>query len=645
MVIRFLRQSLSCLFVSLSLMAMVTHASPLRPPRSYSYDNNQSYAPWQGGQGIGEVSFTLSEPVPETNKNWFLTGLKLLHAFEYPQARAAFSKAQDTGTGQAFIMAIWGELMCSYQILWYSRQFATADALLSQLNNALDNYDGTLNDSETVLIDAAKRLFSSQGRDLLPAQSGSNVQEFFLHLDAALAVNNALQAEVKVFRLLGKLATRNGIRDTSLNTAVVSAIRDLLAQDETRNHPGLHHYLIHAAESPDLAINRISDVYPSVAWLHGLDTPPETTSSIHLTHMPTHFYFAWGDWVQVVNINLKAWNKSLQRQSDLNTQGQVPPLTDASLAFHEHLWRVYALLQQGRWDDAFIASEDLYNRLDSLQTSGLSPSDLASIKTYYAYEYAYLILELPERYTGRSSLQRRLNEVGMSPWGLMAARFTRAWQALQQHNFIMAETARAEFVAIRKEDGFNLYPANIDALPIMEQQLLAEELRQKGDIEGAIEIINAVTDDYDRMRRDHGVPVIVKPVYEYLGELYLEVNTLLPDAGSEGVTPTQNNQHNPVIEALRIYDNENAMTAFKNELRYFPRRRQTLKGMLTASAANPALHSKIQAEIDDLVNPLVYDSLITPPPCQTQADSSGLSLVPAMLLIFPVMTACISNAK
>ena len=611
---------------------MPADASPLRSPRSYSYDNNQFYGPWQDGKDLGKVSFTLSESVPQSSKDWFLTGLKLLHAFEYPEARRAFNKARQASTDKPFIMAIWGELMCSYQILWYSRQFDTADSLLSELNSALGQHDGTLNDSESALIEAARKLFAVKGRDLLPSQSGSNVQEFYLHLDTALADNDSLESEVKVFHLLSKLATRNGITDFSLETDVITGLQTLLGRSETADHPGLHHYMIHAAESPFLATTALQAVYPSVTWLQKLNTAPKNTSSIHLTHMPAHFFFARGDWVRVADINLDAWNKSLLRKTELNTGGSNPPLTDASLAFHEHLWRVYALLQQGLWGDAWSTSEDLYNRMTALQNSGSSASDLASMKTYYAYEKAYLELGLPAGHAAISTLQARtLNETGMSAWGLMAARFINAWEALQQQDYTTAASARTQFVAIQNEEGFNLYPANIDALPIMEQQLLAEESRQKGNIENAIQIVNAVTDAYARMRWDHGVPIIVKPVYEYLGELYLQgmsLVTAIPYVSDTGSPPSW-------IKIITQYDTENAMMAFQKELNYFPRRRQTLEGMLIASAAHPNQHKKIQANIDNLNSSIDFDSMIAAPPCQ--AGSPGLRLIPAMLVILPVM--------
>ena len=640
----FYRVLLFVFLVALSLTITLADGSPLLSQRSYSEDNNPSYGPWQDGKDLGEISFTLSESVPQTSKNWFITGLKLLHAFEYPEARAAFNKAQQTDTGQTFIMAIWGELMCSYQILWYSRQFDEAVSLLTRLDHALNKYEGTLNDSETVLIEATKKLFSIVGRDLLPSQSGSNIQEFYLHLDAALAADDSLAAEVKVFHLLSRLATRNGVWDISRNSEVITAIRKLLAEDETSHHPGLHHYLIHAAESPQLAQNRIRDVYPSVAWLHGQNTDPKNTSSIHLTHMPAHFYFAWGDWLNVAEINLRAWNKSLQRKTDLNNIGNIPPLTDASLALHEHLWRVYALLQKGLWDDAWTESEALYRRLTILQSSGLPPSELASIKNYYAYEKAYLLLELPEGHRGISILaERTLDEAGMSPWGLMANRFIKAWLALQQHDFNAAAEARSEFADTRHAFGFYLYPPNMDALPIMEQQLLAEESRQKGYIHNAIQIINKVTNSYDRMHWGHGVPITVKPIYEYLGELYLVKNALMFSLPVPNIKPVLNDQTAKQVVYIPPYDRENAMMAFQNELRYLPRRRQTLRGMLTASADSPEQHSKIQAKIDSLVKPLDYDALVTPPPCQ--ASSSENPLIYGLLFVFPVLIVCLKNIE
>ncbi len=81
---------------TLLLLDNTASARPLLlSDRSYSYDNQQQFGPWMDGMDLGEVHFTLSESVSDISKHWFITGLKLLNAFQYPEARAAFTKAQN----------------------------------------------------------------------------------------------------------------------------------------------------------------------------------------------------------------------------------------------------------------------------------------------------------------------------------------------------------------------------------------------------------------------------------------------------------------------------------------------------------------------------------------------------------------------
>ena len=87
-----------------------------------------------------------------------------------------------------------------------------------------------------------------------------------------------------------------------------------------------------------------------------------------------------------------------------------------------------------------------------------------------------------------------------------------------------------------------------------------------------------------------------------------------------------------------------AMRAFQNELKNFPRRRQTLEGILLASSAMPSQQRIIQSKIDSLTEPLDFDQLIIPQPCQA-VSSSGNNLEAAMIVVFPALVyTCLETA-
>ena len=576
-------------------------------PVPFSYDNHQAFGPWQDGRDLGEVSFTLSEPVTETARAGFITGLKLLHAFEYPEARAAFRQAQEDNKSADFIMGIWGELMCDYQLLWYTRDFAGADQILLRLEQARRARQDSLSISEITLLDAASKLFGNDddSRHKQPHEQGSNIQLFYQVLNEAVSSGRELEPEIRVFRNLAWLGTRKGILDYPLEREVIADLITMRSDPQWTNHPGLNHYLIHASESPVLTVEYLADAYEAANWLRSLSEASNNTSSVHLIHMPAHFYFANGDWVNSCQVNALAWQKSLDRASDLK-------LSDSSLAFHEHLWRIYSLLQAGQINTAISDNKDLYQRL---QNSGsASDAETRVLRTYYAFEYAFLILELPKHIDYRSELESRSLSINlMSGWGLTAYHFTEAWLALQKKHYDSAEISRNTLNALLTDASLSLSPANIDAIPVMVQQLMAEEQRQRGDLTSAIKLARAVANDYRNMRWDHGVPLVVKPLLEYLGDLML-------DKAREDKVTYQRVTNQPVRNESSIsvvilnQEFSEARAYYQNELQFFPRRKLSLLGLKEVAWETGYCKEYycLTELIGSLARPINYNQILNP---------------------------------
>ncbi|WP_062260742.1 hypothetical protein [Endozoicomonas arenosclerae] len=619
-----------------------TAAVVARSSTPYSYDNGQVYGPWQGGKDLGGVSFSLSEPVTEQARSSFLTGLKLLHAFEYPEARAAFRNAQDLQKrhdDQDFVMAIWGELMCNYQILWFTRDFDAGDSTLTRLQEAKRDSSATFSLSEQVLITAAGKLFGNEtnSRNKQPFEAGSNVQLFYQYLDQQVTDSDQLESEVLVFRSLAHLATRQSVLDYPLETEVINEMSTLMQRVELQNHPGLHHYLTHASESPKLAKGMPAS-QQSAFWLQSLSISPENTSSVHLTHMPTHYYFARGDWVNTYSINSVAWSKALQRAADLN-------LSDSSLAFHEHLWRVYALLQAGLYEDAWSDASDLYQRITSLQAkSGTTDADTRVMRTYYAFEQAYLKLELPDNNAHLTDLdQQALEDNLISGWGKTAYYFMKSWNALQQQEYSGAESFRNQLQALLTDSSIDLSPMNNDAIPVMVEQLKAEELRQKQNLSGALQTALAVESQYVNMHWDHGVPLVVKPLLEYIGELYME----MARSGIAYQPALQGGAGSTPVVIVPSQEMASAVTYFQKELdEFFPRRRKSLEGLKEAAnvANNQAAYQRAQSQLDTLNQTLIAYPQPSPsatPTPDSASMTSGISVLVMTLSFIALLNSFI----
>ena len=602
--------STSCWIQAISAAPVTDSATPAgSPPGSYSYNNGQIYGPWRGGQDLGEVSFSVSEPVTESARVSFITGLKLLHAFQYPEARAAFRKAQEIETpNDPFIMALWGEFMCNFQLLWYTKDYTNADLVLAKLKQAREAYQGNMSASETILLDAAELLASNDNgsRSKLPHEAGSNEQLFYQRLNQAVSNNTDLEPEVRVFRNLAWLSTRNGILDYPLERGVISDLNTMRLDSAWANHPGVHHYLIHASESPKLTREYLVASFTAAQWLRNLSQDGKDTSSVHLTHMPAHFYFAMGDWENSQQVNHQAWNKSLDRAGELN-------LSDSSLALHSHLWRNYSLLQQPfAFNTAISDNRDLYQRLEQLVSDGASDEETRVLRTYYAFEHAFLILELPSDSDYRSEMaSRELNINLMSGWGLTAHHFAVAWQALQEQRYESAEASRNALHALLVDASLSLSPANIDAIPVMVQQLKAEEQKQRGNLDEAITLAQAVEQSYRSMRWDHGVPLVVKPLLEYLGDLKLAKHQQSP---VNPYKPVTSDKPAPTPVSVVFYDQylTDATGYYQAELAFNPRRLKSLTGLYNSTriAGDHAEMAIWRAQMFSAGQPLDYHQLL-----------------------------------
>ena len=79
--------------------------------------------------GYGHVNFPNSG-APSAQAD-FLTGLALLHDFEYPAAAAAFRRAEAVDPG--FAMAYWGEAMTFNHPIWMQQDLKAARDALNKL--------------------------------------------------------------------------------------------------------------------------------------------------------------------------------------------------------------------------------------------------------------------------------------------------------------------------------------------------------------------------------------------------------------------------------------------------------------------------------------------------------------------------------
>ena len=106
--------------------------------------------------------------------------------------------------------------------------------------------------------------------------------------------------------------------------------------DRAPRHPGALHYNIHSYDDPvhaPLGL-RAADAYSEVA-----------PAAVHALHMPSHIYFALGDYERAGHLNARSFEAALERirEKNLPYNGQ---------AYHSLSWLLYSRLQEGRFDEA-----------------------------------------------------------------------------------------------------------------------------------------------------------------------------------------------------------------------------------------------------------------------------------------------------
>ncbi len=246
---------------------------------------SRGQAPASAQTQLGKVNFPTScspEAQPLLEK-----GLALLHSFQYLEARQTFEEAEARDAKCA--MAYWGKALSRYEQLW---EFPDE----KQLKEGHDE------------IQLAQKLHPERPLEqgLLNAASAFYQENSKLsHIERTKAYSAALEkireqmpddVEMGAFTALSQVALAEEEVDSLENQKKAIAILDPLFE-KYPDHPGVAHYLIHAADRPELASQGLAAArrYAAIAP----DSP-------HALHMPSHIFARLGLWQDSINSNIAA---------------------------------------------------------------------------------------------------------------------------------------------------------------------------------------------------------------------------------------------------------------------------------------------------------------------------------------------------
>lgn len=227
-------------------------------------------------------------------------------------------------------MAFWGLAMSSYRPLWDGAD----QKALNKGRHFLDQIhkDWPVSQREQEYLNAIAIIFNDNRR------SGDERIAAYSRAMAEIAKHYPDDGEAQAFYALSLLALPHD--DTKTREQVIAILNKLMAAQP--EHPGAVHYLIHAADTSELAPQGLEAArrYAKIA-----------PDSSHALHMPAHIFVRLGLWQESVDSNLAA--AAAAAEATRNHMGE------AQYQFHAMDFLDFSYLQLGEEAKARQVVEDL----------------------------------------------------------------------------------------------------------------------------------------------------------------------------------------------------------------------------------------------------------------------------------------------
>lgn len=246
---------------------------------------NDSY-----GEQLGSISFPTS--CNREAQKHIERGVALLHHMTYQGSEESFTKALNADDECA--MARWGLAMSWVHPLWpdvtNNKQFEQGLKLLQEAMAI-----GQKTQRESDYISAVAAYYNSRS-----APESQRLAEFERGWRKVYE-QYPDDLEAKSFYALALTGTAElNTKGLTIRSNAGHIIETIL--DKAPEHPGAHHYAIHAYDSPTLAPQALE-----VAHHYG-DVAPNVA---HALHMPSHIFTRLGKWPESIDMNIRSGNASL----------------------------------------------------------------------------------------------------------------------------------------------------------------------------------------------------------------------------------------------------------------------------------------------------------------------------------------------
>jgi hypothetical protein len=248
-------------------------------------------------------------------------GLALMHSFQYTESEKTFSEAATRDPKCA--MAHWGMAMARYHQIWDFPDDKTLKAGRKEIEKAQKLHPASAREND--FINAAAAFFQKKSK--------------MSHADRTQAYSSALEklheqspgdVEFSAFYALSLISLAEEDVDNIANRKKAISILDPLLQSRS-DHPGVAHYLIHAADRPEFAPQGLEAArrYAAIA-----------PDSAHALHMPSHIFIRLGLWQDSIASNIAA-NTSGAHAAEMR-------LAESHYQTHAMDFLSYSYLQSGQ---------------------------------------------------------------------------------------------------------------------------------------------------------------------------------------------------------------------------------------------------------------------------------------------------------
>jgi tetratricopeptide (TPR) repeat protein len=474
---------------------------------------------------LGTVQFPVSCSPPARQQ--FEHALALLHHMTYALARKEFATLAEREPDCA--MAHWGVAMTLFQPLWPTRP-GPADLERGAREVAAAQAAPQQSERERAFIAATAAFYDNAG----PPQYWDRVRRW----EAAMQKVHAARPDDDEATLFYALAHLAVAPPDERQKAYADRAVELLLPVYRRNpdHPGAMHYLVHATDVPgrERQLGEVVAKYETVA-----------PHNAHALHMPTHIYTRLGDWPAVVRGNLRSAEAALAEPA-----GEDGQYVRSEFA-HAIEYLAYAYLQQGADAQAEVQVRRLRDepRVEPTFTTAFSRASTA----------ARFALERRD-WKAAAALPVRTPDTlpwDKFPWAEGVAWFARGLGAAHMHDIAGAQAAvdrLAQLEEAASKSGEEIFTRNIRVLRLAASAWLAQA---RDDAPQARRLLTEAAELEAATPKHPVTPGPTLPAYEQLGDLLLE-------------------QERP----------SEALAAYEHSLQLYPRRFNTLQGIVRAARAS-----------------------------------------------------------